>query len=261
MMHEDEEFRFAGSFFKASDATDTDRLVCGMASCEEPDAQDESVIQKGLDFSYLLSRGFINWDHREDPANLIGEPLEAEVVVAQEHPVLKKSKVQGLALWAKGRLFKGLKRAEDTWDWINALERSGSKRRPAWSIQGKVKERKGNRIVKSEVRHLALTHQPIQQLSFAEVVKSFGATGSDLLQKTLTTGAGAPLLLENLHGKLTRVLYGECDDQCYDRRGQFRKGIGGALDHLVSCHGESVDDAAHFLKTLAMSGITRARER
>lgn len=230
---------------KSEGATEEKRLVRGLASCEDLDAQGEVVVQKGMDLDYLRTRGWLNWDHKEGPENLLGEPLHVEIVSAESHPVLSKAGVRGLACYVEGKLYKGLARADATWYHLNNPERT----RPiAWSIQGRALERDGHKITKSEIRHLAITHQPIQTRSFAEIAKSLAAGA-------LSTSSGAPLLLENLHGRMTSVLWGQCEKACYDRTGRFHKGLRGAMEHLVGCHGEDVKDAYHFLKALLGSRL------
>lgn len=235
---------------KSQDATDDKWIVKGIASCEAQDLDGEEVVQKGLDCQPLLKSGYINWDHRdrEGPAYLIGHPLEFKLVNARDFSSQLGKSVDGLALWVKGELYKNKPVAQSVWEHLQAT--AGSPRQLGWSVQGRVLERdrvNKSRIVKSAVHHLAITHQPIQQLTFAEMAKSMAGV--------LSTESAQPLLRENLDGKLTSVLWGDCQRGCYPKsKGRFTKGAGGALEHLNNCYGVPLTESKEFLKSLIKGG-------
>jgi len=248
------DFKFAvGMALEKSEGGDERRFFHGLASCESRDLQGEEVLQRGMDFSPFLDNGYINWDHKDGPENLIGEPIEALVCPIESHPALRRSVrdgVTGLGFYVKGWLYEDEPRAQSVWRHMN---RPGSGRRLAMSVQGRTLERDRHRITKSEIRHVAVTHQPIQTASWAEIAKSMASV--------MTAESAAPLRKEHLDGKLTSVLWGgnlsgqRCG--CYQKSGRFLKGRVGALEHLVSCKGASVEDAHGFLKSLIESGIAR----
>ncbi len=250
MLLADCDFEFFVDLQKSEGATEERRLVRGLASCEALDAQGEVVVQKGMDCSYLVQRGYVNWDHLAGPENLLGWPTHAEVAKAEDHPVLAKAGVAGLGLYIEAELQKAgrIPRADAAWTWLNH-PRPGAPL--AWSIQGKVVDRDGHRITKSLIRHLAITHQPILAASFAEIAKSLAAGD------VASTESARPLTREALNGRVTRVLWGDCRKSCYDHQGRFRKGISGALEHLTACHGEPITEAHAFLKALITSRVTR----
>ncbi len=234
---------------KASCPFPEHRILRGLASCEDRDLQNEVVVQKGIDLMPFLERGYINYDHKGTP---IGRPLTCALVEAEKHPVLVKSGcgVSGVALYAECELWPSAmehRGADEAWATAQAANLTG---RPfGYSIEGKAFQRDGDKITRSELRHLALTHQPVQQKSFAlaELVKS------------MTLGAMAPTLLENLNGRITSILWGDspCQKGCYDARGKFKKGREGALEHLTTCKGNTLEDSVSFLKSLIGSGIAR----
>lgn len=232
---------------KASCPFDEHRILRGVASCEEPDLQREVVIQKGIDLMPCIERGYINYDHKGSP---IGIPLNLSLVNAEGHPLIAKSgaPMKGTVLYAEAELWPtsaGHRGADEAWATAQCANATG---RPfGYSIEGKVLQRNGNRIVKSELRHLALTHQPVQQRSFAiaELVKSMGTEGM------------TPVLLENLNGKITSILWGDASCGHFNHKGEFSKGRFGALEHLTKCKGEVPEDAMNFLKYLITSGIAR----
>lgn len=208
-------------------------ILEGIASDETPDLQGESVIQKGMNFRPLLDAGIINWDHEKGPENIIGEPIEAAIHA-------------GPVFYVKGELYVDDKpRAAEAWATAEAMKKSG-RRKLAWSVEGAVLQRQGRHLTKTEVRHLALTHQPVNANSWAAIAKSMTAAGNQAL------------MLENLDQQVTSVLWGDCapDRRCYtNASGYFYGGRGGMLEHLVKCRGMKVDSAASLIKRLVDSGI------
>ncbi|MGB9660658.1 MAG: hypothetical protein ACPL5F_01400 [Moorellaceae bacterium] len=199
-------------------------IVQGIASTEDPDLQNEIVVQEGMDLTPLLEEGYINWNHMPGPENIIGEPLEARIQ-------------KGPSLWIKGFLYPHVERAKAVVKLLESQEIPVSNRRLGWSVEGRVVEREGNRVVKSIVQHLAITHEPVNPYTWAELVKS------------MTTGTAAPLRLQNLDVGLANLLFSPCKKGCYDGK-RFREGVKGAYEHLTKCHGVKEKDAYDFLLKL-----------
>lgn len=253
----DSQFTFYMDLAKSEHADDDNRVIRGLASCEEMDGQGEVVLQKGMDCGPALASGWINWDHMPGPENLIGIPTSLEIAEIQAHPIMRKSGLKGLGCYAEGVLLKGHPRADAVWSLLKSTEGEG--RALAWSIQGSVTERAGERghILKgTAIRHLAITHQPVQTRSFAEMAKS--------LAKSLATGDAPALSLEQIdYGpstkNLKRLLYGNCYDSHYNRAGDFRSGNEGILEHLTVCKGLSLEDSKDFVSKLIRSKIALRR--
>lgn len=217
--------------------TTTDRgekqyILEGIASDEQSDQQGEQVIQRGMDFAPLLRSGIINWDHKDGPENIIGEPLGAEI---------KKG-----SFWVRGRLYvESVDRARSAWELAQAMEASGGKRQLGWSVEGEVLQRSGRQITRSEVRNLALTHQPVNGNTWAAIAKSMASSTAPAIE------------LENLDQTITSVLWGDCapGKACYNRNGTFKQGRGGMLKHLHLCKGMPIDAASALIKRLIDSGL------
>lgn len=199
-------------------------VVQGVASTEDPDLQNERVIQEGMDLEPLLEEGYINWNHMPGPENIIGEPMEARIQ-------------KGPSLWLKGFLYPNVERARAVVNLLKSQELRQSNRRLGWSVEGRVTEREGNRVTKSVVQHVAITHEPVNQNTWAELVKS------------MTSGTGAPLKIQNLDTGIISVLFAPCKRGCFNG-GRFRDGVKGAYEHLTKCHGVKDKDAYDFLMTL-----------
>lgn len=241
---------------KATDATEQDWLIDGIASCGMKDQDEEELVQKGINFSPFQEKGYINWDHkdRNSPAYIIGQPHKADLVPLAQYANQLSGPVSGMGLYVKGELYKNKPVARAVWEHMQALEQvsgKAGKRRLGWSVQGRVLERdplNKSKILQCVVHHVAVTHQPVNQFTFASLAKS------------MTTISGEPLAVENLHGKqghpLTSTLFGACQEgqQCYDRQRRFFRREHGALDHMVKCRGSEVGDAMDLVKTLRNGG-------
>lgn len=155
-------FHFYIPLHKSADATDDKRLIEGIASTEDADLQAEKVIQKGIDITYFVKHGNLNWDHKSEPQYVIGEPLECTQTL------------QGL--YVKGLLYKNHKVADGVWELANAMEKSGGTRRLGFSIQGKVLRRQDGGSVKTIeacwLQAIAVTANPINTHTFLDIVKA-----------------------------------------------------------------------------------------
>lgn len=136
----------------------------GEASDNSKDQEGEVLEPSGFDFSYLLTKGFMNLDHLSkrtgNPKFIIGEPIEAQV---------KDNK-----FYVKGKLYKDSQLARDFWDTIKTLKSSGSSRKPGMSIEGSAIERdplNPKRITKACIRNVALTLSPVNANSWVDIVK------------------------------------------------------------------------------------------
>lgn len=262
------------------------RCVKGFASTEVLDQQSETVLQKGLDFSYLRDHGFINYDHQR--VVIAG----AEVPIIIGHPTLVEMRPGGL--WCEGELLTGdpmaseqIRLANEMWQLGQSLQKSGT-RRLAYSAEGKVLERRGKKVVRAKVENAALTHKPVNTSCSVELfAKSLccGRCSPDhpeynpahrchnkddaefpepeaflkALEAAMSTASAPDLLTENLDRGVTSVLYGDQDCGCFERKtGRFHKGLGGAVGHLATCRGHGKDRSIQFLQKLVKAAETDA---
>lgn len=154
------EFTMPATLSKSSDGK---TWVQGIASTEDKDLQGEIVKAEGIVLSYFLNSGFINDNHAKDTSGKIGVPTEA--------------KITKNALWIKGYLLD-TERARAICELANALEKSGSNRKLAWSIEGKILERDKkdpNVVTKCWLKDVALTAEPVNPHTYADFSKSISA--------------------------------------------------------------------------------------
>lgn len=179
-----------------------DYIVQGVMTSDAMDEEDDSITPDGMDCSYFLTKGWIKYEHGNNPNQFIGEPLEVKVGQF-EHPKLRKS-VNGI--FVKGRLFANRELAKQAVKTITDLQKSNTKRCMGWSIEGNVKERdrKSGKIMKSVLRNVVLTMNPVNTTTWAELSKSF-AKNHEVevnmeLDKSMDTGAIAEVTPQSLEG-------------------------------------------------------------
>jgi hypothetical protein len=147
--------------FEKSEDKEKSRKICGYVSTETLDQQGEQLIQKGLDFSYFLEKGWFNDDHGKTTADILGYPEKINFV-------------NGKGWYVEGYLLKGYKKADDIWELANALKKSGDTRKLGFSVQGKIINRAGNKVRKAFIRHVAITAWPVNPECKMEIIaKSF----------------------------------------------------------------------------------------
>lgn len=251
-------FRAEVSFSKSSGDR---RIVRGYASTESLDQQGEEILQNGLDFAPLLKSGFLNYDHQYQ------EIAGGRMPIIVGYPT---SAVRDEKGWiVEGELLKSddprptseqMRLANELWEFGLALQKSGGARALAYSVEGSVLERRGSKIVRAAVKHLAVTHKPVNAECNIELfAKSFccgncnkgGHRCSHGIEKAMSTESAGPLMLENLHRGMGKHLYGHSKCTCYDSQtGLFAKGATGALEHMTKCLGHPHRTGMAFLTKL-----------
>jgi hypothetical protein len=184
----DGRFRFQIPLQLKKSREDGRTYIEGLASQESPDLVGETVIQRGMDLSYFLKRGFFNDNHSKETGAKIGVPLAAEHTP------------QGLKV--KGYLLD-TPRAQQIIELAEAIAKSGTDRRLGFSVEGKVQERDGKIIRKSWIKDIAITCEPMHPGTYMTVIKSISERierdgfvedepTSGEMGKTLNAGHDAP---------------------------------------------------------------------
>ena len=175
------------SIESGEDTKNEERILKGIASTEDIDADGEIVVQKGLDLSYFKKQGFINYHHRIEPEYIIGYPIKAEIV--------------NKSFYLESKLIKGHKLADEVWNLAVTLEKENAPRKLGYSIQARVKERDGNIIKKALVYMVSVTPIPDNPnaLTWTEVAKAL--TVGYEVEPALQVG-GSALRVESLESDL-----------------------------------------------------------
>lgn len=201
MMIEDNKFKFWFPIEKAQetsiDPTTGEKVMRlgGIASTSDEDSDGEFLDPKGFDIKPLIESGMVNWHHqaKDQPATIIGEPTKAEI--------------RPNGLYIETELYPSSKIACDVWELAGTLEKDSKTRRLGYSIEGKVVKRKSEdkkspdykKIDKAIITGVAITHQPKNPKTFANIIK--GEINDELdedEEKSLDTENGKPLKKESL---------------------------------------------------------------
>lgn len=143
---------------------DDKMIICGVAATLDRDADGEILDPNGMELSYFLTKGHINWNHlgQFDPEAIIGYPMSAEVMDDK--------------LVIEGELYKNSEIAKKAFALMKGMEEQDAPRGLGFSIEAHVLKREDNDkkyISKSMLMDLALTPCPKNLGTSAMVVKSF----------------------------------------------------------------------------------------
>jgi hypothetical protein len=164
MKEEDFKFYLPIDIVKGEKEEDDWRIE-GVASTPDEDLQGETVDQSGLDISMLKAgRGLFNWDHQKGPEFLLGQIEDADFVNDNGKKALK----------VKGYLFKHQDKSKALYNVLKSLKKANGPR-VHMSIEGKVVQRdfvNNKAIKKARIDKVALTMDPVNPYTYAELVKS-----------------------------------------------------------------------------------------
>jgi len=156
--------------------------IKGIASTADQDLQGEVVNQEGLDISLLKAgRGLLNWDHQKGPENVLGQVEDAKFIKSGD----KKN------LEIEGYLFKNQERSKALYNIMSSVKK-GNGPRVHMSIEGKILERdlyNPKNIRKARIDKVALTLDPVNPYTYADLVKSLNAPEEELEPKEVDTEA------------------------------------------------------------------------
>ncbi len=185
-----------------SDAGKSQRIA-GIISTDDIDSEGEQVLQDGLDYSYLLSpRGFLNNDHSSSHHDLLGIPESVQRYNKGE--ILPNGTTASANLtWCEGYLLD-TEKGRKTYEMARSLQGTG--RNLGFSIEGTIDRRQGpggKVIGKARIRHVAITHQPVNQGTTLEaLVRSLKPLRKEM---TITppSGNATTLVRQNLSHRIT----------------------------------------------------------
>lgn len=169
-------FEIPAETWEKADADDRSRRIGGICSTNDLDRQSEVVLQKGLDFQPFLDFGWFNDNHIGSMDAVLGYPDDAKFMKGKD----------GHEGWhVEGYLLKGVPRADAVWMLAQALQKTGH-RRLGFSVEGSVNDRdpiNPNVVRKATIRHVAITHCPVNT-----------STALNILAKSLAAGSSVPMV-------------------------------------------------------------------
>jgi hypothetical protein len=184
-----------------------------VASTSDRDVANESLDIEGADISPLLEgRGFVNSDHRNDFAHLVGRVMEAKKIMKAEDckspsQVKYWQELRKPFIWCKAEVWDGHGHKEaDSIASIYKFYSSRSEEAPIKvSVEGKTLERGTNGSLKRTlIKGIALTVAPCNRKTRTDVVsvtKSLGLDSDSLVKNEDTI----PTFVESIEGPLERI--------------------------------------------------------
>ena len=143
-----------------ADSTRRGRIE-GIASSEAMDADKEVVLQKGLDWSWFMSKGFVSLEHPLGVQNIVGEPVSVKSVTLN-------GGIEATKITCDLLLDDPI--AKSIYDKAKILKKADSDRRLGFSIEGRVLDRDGSTINKAEVVSVAISAVPKNPLTWFEPI-------------------------------------------------------------------------------------------
>lgn len=165
---------------EANDAEPMTARIGGIVSTEGKDQQGDKVLQGGIDWTYALSKGWFNYEHKQGPDAVLGHPDTIEPTTHNGSPA---TRIEGVLY-----LHKPL--AREIYQTAMALEKAQSSRRLGFSVEGQVMMRDKERIVKSKVLNVAITAHPVNAEARFDVLKSLAAASVGY-QSAVGMGSGS----------------------------------------------------------------------
>lgn len=154
-----------GSVEKSEQSSDGEWYVRGFATTPDLDLQGDIILPQGVDMSYFLTKGWINYEHKQDAEYIIGVPTDNCRVDLSK------------GLFVEAKLLKDNKYAQSMWELARTIQKSGINRQLGFSIEGAITSRndRDNRVIEGvTVRNVALTTHPANpQATWETVVKSW----------------------------------------------------------------------------------------
>ena len=139
--------------------------VEGIATTEHVDSAGEIILQDGIDWSYCLKSGALNYDHRNDPKYILGAPKSIDKIM---HNGKKATTIKGI-------LYGSKKIVKDLVENYKAMKSAGDIRQLGFSIEGQVLARDNknpNIITRARVLNVSLTHNPANTEATIKLVKN-----------------------------------------------------------------------------------------
>ena len=132
--------------------------ISGLISSETKDLQGDTLLQGGVNWDYFLKKGWLNYEHKQGPEFIVGEPISLE-------------KRDG-ATFLKGKLYLNTDLGKAVYNTAKAISEV-SNRRIGFSVEGQVLERDKNDssiITKSRVLNVSVTAHPVNPDSTLEIL-------------------------------------------------------------------------------------------
>ena len=179
--------------------------VRGYASTPSLDLQGDIIPPEAINIDYFIKSGWINANHSNKTADIIGVPTEG-------------CRIDSKGMFVEAKLFKDNAKAQEYWELANNLSKTQTDRRLGFSIEGIIKKRNGNdnRIVEEVIIHnVAITANPANtEATWESFVKSW-QTGTETNPENQKDSAA--LRVESLARAITELSYSLYSNDIVDK--------------------------------------------
>lgn len=195
---------------------DGDLRIRGVITTEHRDREGEIVLQDGLDFTEFTKSGYFNDNHSKGTAQgaVLGYPLDIRKGVTSDG---KKCH------YVEGVLYKDYEPAREIHALAQAMQKDPRRaRKLGFSLQGKIRSRSGEKRIakslpdgsvryvgdvvnKAIVRHVAITHSPVNEYTGLEALTKALTAGAAIEAPAASPGEGFALRTESLDGAKKRT--------------------------------------------------------
>lgn len=197
--------------------------IRGIMSSQTKDHIGEEVVQAGVDWSYFEKHGYFNWEHQPGPENVLGYPEKVIKGLTDDNG--------NPATGVEGYLLLNRPKAREAWELALELQKSGSTRRPGFSIEGQTLARDPSnpkRITRSRVINVTITAHPMQPDSRFEALarslsaaEAAGVAAAGYQEPAGTSGGDAgnlaPLVPQDMGKNKVTKTHGKGDEEAIYR--------------------------------------------
>jgi len=175
--------------------------IGGIVSTDALDKQSERIVQDGLDFSPFLTSGWFNDNHSRSSSGVVGYPSGATRV--KKGDILPNGQASTHnGWWADGYLLD-TKKGRELYEIATAVQKTEGGRQLGFSIEGKVSKRDAkdpSTILRAQVKHVAVTHCPVNTDTELHVLAKAMTAGSAVDAPPVSPGEGFALRQESMDG-------------------------------------------------------------
>lgn len=138
--------------------------IAGVVSSDAEDLQGDRILQDGMEWSYFLRRGWLNYEHKQGPENILGVPTSVQQVEMENGK--RGTRVEGYLLTSRPK-------AREIAETAKALKSMNSERSIGYSIEGQVLQRDAKNpkiITKARILNVSITAHPVNPDTSLELV-------------------------------------------------------------------------------------------
>ena len=137
--------------------------ISGVVSTDTIDLQGDTILQEGMDWSYFLRRGWINYEHMQGPEFIVGVPTSVETKITDK----------GNATQIEGHILLNRPRGKEVYDTAKALQEADINRSLGFSVEGQVLERSEEDksvITKARILNVSVTAHPVNPDAVLDII-------------------------------------------------------------------------------------------